>query len=216
MTSTPLGMFAQWGSVVYPNQVRETNLKATTRGLHGEAGQGYGPHGGCLILDNTSDQRVKWRVPGTSVHRVIRYRALTSVVHLTLRTANDGWDKGREPCGMCAAQHSEMIHMQEHTCIDKCLLQMPDLSQLNPTPSHSFKNKPAKSENTPLTRSGEIQSWRAVVLQSSAPILIKTSPDYSVLITLQTLISLFKSVWLGLKQNSAGLRLSRMEVTPLH
>jgi len=35
---------------------------------------------------------------------VIRYRALTFVVHLTLRTANDGWDKGRELCGMYTVQ----------------------------------------------------------------------------------------------------------------
>lgn len=41
-------------------------------------------------------------VPGTSVHGVIRYRALTFVVHLTLRTVNDGWDMGRELRGMCA------------------------------------------------------------------------------------------------------------------
>lgn len=59
MTSTPLGMFAQWSSVVHPNQVKETDLEASTGGLHEEAGQGYGPHGGCLILDNTSEQRVK-------------------------------------------------------------------------------------------------------------------------------------------------------------
>lgn len=52
-------MFAQWRSAVHPNQVKETDLEATTGGLHGEAGQGYGPHGGCLILDNTSEQRVK-------------------------------------------------------------------------------------------------------------------------------------------------------------
>jgi len=59
MTSTPVGMFAQRRSVVHPNQGKDTHLEATTGGLHEEAGQGYGPHGGCLILDNMGEQRVK-------------------------------------------------------------------------------------------------------------------------------------------------------------
>lgn len=48
-------------SVVHPNQVIETDLEATTGGLHEEPGLGSGPHRGCLILYKHGRQRVEWR-----------------------------------------------------------------------------------------------------------------------------------------------------------
>ncbi len=43
----------------------------------------------------------------------------------------------------------------------------------------------------------------------------ESSPACSFLVTFQTLTSLLRCVWLGLKQNSAGLRLSRTDVRHL-
>lgn len=69
-------------SVVHLNQVIETDLKATTGAQHEEAGLGCEPHRGCLILYNTDNRESNDGVPGTRAYRVIRYRALTFVVHL--------------------------------------------------------------------------------------------------------------------------------------
>ncbi len=61
------------------------------------------------------------------------------------------------------------------------------------------------------------QGWRTLVLKSRSPAEFssnpnKNSPACSFLVTLQTFIRFFKCVWLGLKQKSAGLWLSRTNV----
>ncbi len=75
-----------------------------------------------------------------------------------------------------------------------------------PTLERFRVEEPILLESTPhpYDRVPQIFPWRANLLQSSAPTLIKLTCD--LLMILKTLISTLRCVWLGFELNSAGVR----------